>query len=202
LSAGPKSPARRRTPIWIEGVSVVLPVLDHAQQLPRFFENLRACEVLEVLVCDCGSQDGSGAVARDHGAHIFRAASGLGDALNNATAVARGSALWFLAPACLPPTLAAPYILDTLMTPEVAGGYFRAEPLRGTFRDWCAVRAWNFSARWRRRMRLELGFFVSHAAFDHAGGCPTDEDPLSGLMRRVHTERQLEIMPRPMRVRF
>src|SRR3989339_1640219 len=106
-------------PEWTDGVSVILPVANAAARLPAFFQALARCEVLEVLLCDLGSTDATVAVGRDAGAHVFRTSGDPAEAVNNAAENTRGTAIWFLSPACRPPLYVGHDIQDALASREI-----------------------------------------------------------------------------------
>ncbi|MCX7935567.1 MAG: glycosyltransferase, partial [Planctomycetota bacterium] len=90
-------------PEAIEGVSVIVPTRNAAPLLSNFFANLRQCEVLEVFLCDLGSEDDTLTLSRDAGVHILRGSSDIAEAANAAARQARGNVLWLLSPHCRPP---------------------------------------------------------------------------------------------------
>ncbi len=79
--------SRQRVSRSVVHVTVLLPVLDEAENLPAVLDGLRAWSVargrtVAALVCDNGSRDGSPEVARAHGAQVVHAPTrGYGNAL-------------------------------------------------------------------------------------------------------------------------
>ncbi len=180
---------------WAEGVSLILPVQNAEAILPAFFQSLHHCDVLEVLVCDQGSTDMTAAVAREHGAHVFRTGQDLGEVINNAVGHARGTCLWFLPPTAHPPDLAAAYIVGVLEESEIAGGYF---PVRFYRHDRLQrLRSWrkNLAAGYFGRVTMEHGFFVSQRVFQNSGGAPHDAHPIASLHRKVRGLGEIFLMP-------
>ena len=76
--------------------SVVIPVLQEAQQLPSLLAQLQGPE--EVWVVDGGSRDGSGQIARSMGAHWLRSAASRGVQLRLGAAQATRPWLCFCMP--------------------------------------------------------------------------------------------------------
>lgn len=96
------------------GLSVVVPTLDEAANLPRLWAALRAQDVpFEGLVSDGGSRDGTPELARALGATVLCGARGRGQQLARGAQAARGELLLFLhadtwpAPGALAALLAA-----------------------------------------------------------------------------------------------
>ncbi len=197
-----KTSRRFVRPLWIEGVSAIVPVANDAQQLSRFLTHLTRCAVLEVLVCDMGSTDETCAIARGSGAHVFRTAGSLSDAFNKAAFHARGSALWFLSPAVQPPRQAGYRVLDALAVPDVAAGFFPAQSARLSLTGWCRTGWWNQQAFLFHRIRLEHAPFVSHAMFARTDGCPEGPRPLAAVLKRIRKDRQVVDLSTPVRVWF
>lgn len=79
-------------------LSIIIPVLDEAESLPRLFAGLAAQRDIdyETIVADGGSGDDSVAVAERHGARVIVSAAGRGRQMNAGAAVAAGEWLLFL----------------------------------------------------------------------------------------------------------
>ena len=81
-------------------VSIVIPVLNEAEQLDAMLAHLLALPWVagagEVIVSDGGSHDASVEIARRHACRIVRGASGRAAQMNAGSAVARGEYLMFL----------------------------------------------------------------------------------------------------------
>ncbi len=189
-----------RAPLWVEGVSAIIPVRNQAALLPQCFRCLAECEVLEVIVCDLGSTDNSCAVAHDAGAHVFRGDSTIAAAINHAAQNARGSALWMLSPICMPPRYSGPHIVDLLMDPKIAGGYFDIEARPGSWSLWWRAWSYDMDAWLRGNIHIEQGPFISHGTFQRMGGCPEGPKPVAELMRAIRREYKLEMIEQPIRL--
>ncbi|HKY17790.1 MAG TPA: glycosyltransferase [Rhizomicrobium sp.] len=83
-------------------ISVVIPTLNAERLLPRCFDSLIPAAVRgvvrEVIVSDCGSADGTLAIADAAGAHIVHARKGRGSQLAEGAAMAKSDWLLFLHP--------------------------------------------------------------------------------------------------------
>jgi rSAM/selenodomain-associated transferase 2 len=79
-------------------VSIVVPVLDEARELPQLLDHLATLPGrFEVLVVDGGSRDGTPAIAREHGLRpAVLEASGRAHQLNAGAAAANGELIAFL----------------------------------------------------------------------------------------------------------
>lgn len=83
-------------------ISVIMPVFNGtgflSDSLPPLIDMQRCSEVLEVIVIDDGSTDGSDIMAREAGARVLYSGGrlGPGGARNQAAEVAEGNVLWFV----------------------------------------------------------------------------------------------------------
>ncbi len=77
-------------------LSIVIPVLDEAENLPRLFQALAEQRgiVLEIIVVDGGSADNSANISKAHGVVVLQSAPGRGLQMN--AGAARASADWLL----------------------------------------------------------------------------------------------------------
>lgn len=181
--------------VWTHGVSVVIPTFNDASALPGLFDQLRACEVLEVCVCDLGSSDDSVRIARSYGAQLVRGDAGLARGLNAGMQHLRGSAVWLLSPICRPPRFGAAYICEILSDPDYSGGHFpvtyrRDEQVRRVL-SWQA----NLRASLLGTVRLEHGPYVDRLVLDRIGGIPEGADPLRQLYAQVCRRGEIFVMP-------
>ena len=78
-------------------ISVVVPTLNEAERLPAVLTALAAEPIAhEVIVADGGSDDGTRAIARDHGALVVPCRRGRGAQLAAGASRARGEVVLFL----------------------------------------------------------------------------------------------------------
>jgi rSAM/selenodomain-associated transferase 2 len=155
-------------------LSIIVPVLDEAENLERLLPHLSArCPDAEVIVVDGGSADRTALVARAWPrARYLASERGRARQMNAGARAARGDMLLFLHADTLLPVGAADAIASVLAEPEVVGGRFDvsfASPhpafrLIATFMNW--------------RSRLtgiatgDQAIFVHRDVFEALGGYP------------------------------
>lgn len=169
-------------------LSIVIPVLNEADHLPRLLGDLEPLRVqgCEIIVVDGGSRDATLAVAAAGADRVLHGPRGRALQMNTGAARARGAVLWFLH-------------ADTRVPGSVAAAL--PDPDQGAW-SWgrCGVRLSGD----RRAFRLigalmnlrscltgiatgDQGIFVRRAAFERVGGFP--EIP---LMEDIALSRQLK----------
>ena len=151
-------------------ISIIIPVLNEAQSIGETLEAAaRVKGVVEVIVVDGGSADGTAEAARGRGARVVSAARGRGAQMHAGALAARGEVLWFLHADTLAPVDAGECIGRALADPRAVGGNFsiRFDGAGGAAR----FLTWLYP-----RLRLlglaygDSGFFVRRAAYERAGG--------------------------------
>lgn len=155
-------------------ISVVIPTLNEAAELPETLRRLRKVpEVGEIIIADGGSRDATIELARANGCRVVDCPPGRGRQLRAGAALATGEVLLFLhADTWLPPE-AGRVALDCLARPGVvAGGYYKV------FRDppnWL-VRGSRFKCWWRllvaQRVMADQGIFLHRETVEKIGGVP------------------------------
>lgn len=175
-------------------LSIVIPVLNEADKLPRLLARLvplRACGT-EIVVVDGGSDDGSDEHAKRAGVTVIRSARGRARQMNAGAAHANGSALLFLhADTALPP------FADQLVTAALHGGkhvWGRFDvAIEGRARMLRVVAAlMNGRSRLTGIATGDQAIFVTRAAFDAVGGFPD-----LPLMEDVELSRRLKALSPP-----
>ena len=152
-------------------VSVVIPTLDEAMTLGPLIEALRGeSELLEIIVADGGSADGTPALAERLGVRVIACARGRGAQLRAGAAAARGEILLFLHADSVFPSGGLGALVGALdQAPRAPGGNFRVVFDGDTpFARWLT----GFYA-WLRHIRLyygDSGIFARRAAYDGIGG--------------------------------
>lgn len=151
-------------------ISIIIPALNEAQSIGETLEAAtRVNDVVEVIVVDGGSADGTAEAARGRGARVVSAARGRGAQMHAGALAARGEVLWFLHADTLAPVDAGECIGRALLDPRAVGGNFR-------IRFDGAGGAARFLTWLYPRLRLlglaygDSGFFVRRAAYERAGG--------------------------------
>ncbi|RMG17418.1 MAG: glycosyltransferase [Planctomycetota bacterium] len=181
-------------------LSVVVPVLDEEARLPAQLDALAEHSgILEVLVVDGGSRDGTVSLAQGRpGVRVLRARRGRGPQLNAGAAAARGDVLLFLHADVRLPVDASRWIREALEDPKVVGGAFRVRTVPDGPRPWFAPLLGLADLR-SRRTRLPYGdqsLFVRRAAFRAVGGYP-DQPLFEDLefARRLRRQGTLVLLP-------
>lgn len=181
-----------------KSISVIVPALNEESVLESTLESISSSRVLEVILVDGGSIDGTQKVARGYGAKILLSAPGRARQMNRGAADAAGSVLLFLHADTRLPRHFDRYISEALSCPTVVAGAFElridapAPSLRWIER----------MANWRsRRLRMPYGdqaIFVTAGQFRSIGGFP--ELPIMEdfeLMRRLRRHGRIEIVREP-----
>lgn len=169
-------------------ISVIIPTLDEAANLPRLLETLaRESTPHETIVVDGGSRDGTLALARGGADRVVESAPGRGRQLTAGASLARGETLLFLHADCELPAGGLAAIAAALASrPDLVGGNFRLIfPGARPFYRWLT----GFYA-WIRRHGLyygDSGIFVRTAVYRRLGGIR----PLA-LMEDYDFTRRLE----------
>ncbi|MEA3333859.1 MAG: TIGR04283 family arsenosugar biosynthesis glycosyltransferase [Pseudomonadota bacterium] len=180
-------------------LSIVIPVLNEAENLPRTLEALNLWQfpgVVEVLTVDGGSCDDSVAVAKNAGCRLLSCRPGRGRQMNVGARAASGRYLLFLhADTIVPPDYPA-LICRSLSRPGVAVGAFSLAiaDQRPVFRFLEKLISWR-SRRFGRPYG-DQGFFMSRVLFERVGSFW--EEPLLedvDLLRRLKKEGRLVVLP-------
>ncbi len=155
-------------------ISVVIPTLNEAAELPETLRRLRRVpEVHEIIVADGGSGDETLPLAAAAGCLVVNCAAGRGRQLRAGAERATGEVLLFLHADTWVPPEAGRALLACLARPGVVAGGFHK-----VFRDppsWL-VRGARFKCRWRllvaRRVMADQGIFLRRETLTRIGGVP------------------------------
>jgi rSAM/selenodomain-associated transferase 2 len=154
-------------------LSVVIPTLNEAEALPETLARVRqVAEVIEIIVVDGGSNDGTPELAAKLGCHVLTSSPCRGGQLRAGAAMARGDVILLLhADTWLPPE-AGQAVLNCLRDPVVmAGGFwkvFRENNLHmAGSRLRCAMRLYLFG-----NVMGDQTIFIRREALDAIGGIP------------------------------
>jgi rSAM/selenodomain-associated transferase 2 len=153
-------------------ISVILPTLNEADNLPETLATLKALNApLEIVLVDAGSTDSTVSLAEACGARVIRSKKRQrAHQLNAGAAAATGDVLWFLHADTWVKQRAAESIVVALRNPGVVGGGFKrrfrsASPLL-VFTCWIA----SLRSRWFGLFFGDQSIFVRRVVFDQVGG--------------------------------
>ena len=171
-------------------ISVVIPTLNEAAELPETLRRARALpEVGEIIVSDGGSADGTRECAAAFGCQVVTGARGRGHQLRLGAEAAHGEVVLLLHADTWLPVEAGPAIAAALADPRVVGGAFYK-----AFRDphWL-MRGSRFRCWWRMRTQQfaygDQALFVRREVLVRVGGVPAvplmEEHELCRQLRRT-----------------
>jgi len=155
-------------------ISVVIPALNEAAELPETLRRLRLVpEIREIIIADGGSRDDTVKLAEEAGCVAVNSAPGRGRQLRAGAERAAGEVVLFLHADTWVPPEAGRALLACLARPGVAaGGFYKV------FRDppsWL-VRGSRFKCWWRRlvarRVMADQGIFLRRETLERIGGVP------------------------------
>lgn len=179
-------------------LSIIVPMLDEAPELPGLMEHLLPLQRsgVEVFLVDGGSSDGSAAIATCAGFQVVFSDRGRARQMNAGAAVASGDVLVFLHADTRLPVDAVPLIRAALAGGRHVWGRFDVE---------FDVRSWTMDATafgMNLRSRLsgiatgDQALFMTRAAYEAVGGFP--DQP---LMEDVEITSRLRKRSRPACIR-
>jgi rSAM/selenodomain-associated transferase 2 len=175
-------------------LSIVLPVLNEAQQLPQVLECLRPVRDrgVEVIIVDGGSEDGTLAIAARAGARLVSSPKGRARQMNTGARIAAGDVLLFLHVDTVLPEHADQLIEAAICDRRRVWGRFDVD-IRG--RPWM-LRVIAVLMNWRSRISGiatgDQAIFILRSAFEAVGGFP--DQP---LMEDVELCKRLRVLSPP-----
>ncbi|WP_035987759.1 TIGR04283 family arsenosugar biosynthesis glycosyltransferase [Leptolyngbya sp. KIOST-1] len=177
-------------------ISIIIPTLNEARNLPQTLASLPGATNVEVVVVDGGSGDQTAAVARGLGVRVIESAPGRSRQLNAGATVATGDMLLFLHADTRLPAGFDGAMRRTLAQPGVVAGAFRLAidgPGRGL--RWVE---WGVSlrSRWLQMPYGDQGIFLTAETFRALGGFP--DLPMMEdfeLVRRLRKRGKVAIAP-------
>lgn len=179
-------------------VSIIIPAVNEARNLPRILEAAQAGEPHEIILVDGGSTDETVGIARSMDCIVLSAPRCRAVQMNRGAAIATGEYLLFLHADTLLPDDYLMQVLSLLGQPGVAGGAFEF----AIADDFAGRRLVESTTNWRaRRLQLPYGdqaLFVRSEVFEQLGGFP--EMPIMEdyeFVRRLKRLGQIVIAPSP-----
>jgi rSAM/selenodomain-associated transferase 2 len=167
-------------------VSVIVPTLNEAATIAETLARLREPEVLEILVVDGGSRDGTVDVARRLADRVISTRAGRARQMNSGAGVARGDLFLFLHADTRPPRGFAAAIVEACGS--TIGGRFDVELDAPGVAYRVIEEAINLRSRCSGLFTGDQGLFIRRDVFESLGGYPDQpllEDlALARAMRR------------------
>ena len=151
-------------------ISVIVPALNEEGQIAAALASARAPGVVEIIVVDGGSSDGTVRLAEQHADRVLTAPRGRAVQMNAGAAVARGAVLLFLhADTRLPRGFDAA-VLAALRDPAVVGGRFDVRLVPTTALLALVGALINLRSRMSRIATGDQAIFTRRAVFDALRG--------------------------------
>lgn len=182
-------------------ISVIVPVYDEAEVLPRFLADLRrrlhddADRASDCVIVDGGSGDGTVDVLRDGRAPWITAERGRGPQMNAGAAATRGEVLLFLhADTRLPP--GAFQAIRRAVDGGAVGGFFRVRLDSGRTLLRLVGRGISLRSRITGIATGDQAIFVTRRAFEALGGyAPLELFEDVDLSRRLRRRGRVAALP-------
>ena len=167
----PSRTSRQPGEAEVPHISVIVPVLDEAEEIEATLRSAREPEVLEILVVDGGSRDGTVELVAAHGDTVITAPRGRASQMNAGARAARGGVLLFLHGDTRLPGGFGRAILDAVSDGAI-GGRFDVD-LRGRhwFLPWIAA-GMNVRSRLTGISTGDQAIFITRRKFFDLGGFP------------------------------
>jgi rSAM/selenodomain-associated transferase 2 len=175
-------------------LSIVVPLLNEAQELPRLLDRLSllARHGSDIIIADGGSEDGSADTAESAGFTVVRSAKGRARQMNAGAAQASGDVLLFLHADTQLPDEAHMWIEQALADNKATWGRFDVRISGRHFMLRVVSRLMNLRSRLTGIATGDQAIFLTRSAFDAVGGFP--DQP---LMEDIELSRRLLALCRP-----
>ncbi|MGH7857937.1 MAG: TIGR04283 family arsenosugar biosynthesis glycosyltransferase [Candidatus Binatia bacterium] len=151
---------------------MIVPARNEAEGIAATLERLREPEVLEVIVVDGASEDGTAEQARAHADRVVSSPPGRARQMNAGARVARADVLFFLHADTLVPRGFARAIASACRAEAVIGGRFDVDVGAPGLAYRAISGGINLRSRWTRVFTGDQGLFIRREAFERLGGFP------------------------------
>lgn len=170
-------------------IAVVIPALNEEENIAATVRSAIAPAVVEIVVVDGGSEDGTVAIAEQVGARVVSSARGRARQLNAGAAASRGDVLLFLHADTLLPRGFDRAVASALSDPDVAGGRFDIDLQPSSPLIWLTARLISARSRLSRIATGDQALFVRRAVFEAMGGFP-DQPIMEDLAFSIDLKRR------------
>lgn len=182
-----------------ETISIILPVLNEAENLQQTISRVQTAADVEAIVVDGGSSDATVEIARSLGAKVIVSPRiGRGGQMNAGAAIATGDILLFLHGDTLLPLGYAAMVSAALAQPQAIAGAFQLA-IEG---NRPALRWVEKTVNWRSRLFQlpygDQGIFLKASVFKELGGfpkLPIMED--FEFIRQLKNQGKIALVPSP-----
>ena len=152
-------------------ISIIIPVLNEAENLSATLTNALLGTDVEVIVVDGGSQDGTIELSQSFGVKVLSALTGRADQMNAGAMVANGDILLFLHGDTLLPSGFDTLVRQALKPPGVVAGAFELQ-IGGSLNLPLIERGVNWRSHWLQLPYGDQAIFLPAELFHAIGGFP------------------------------
>lgn len=177
-------------------ISIVIPTLNEAEELPRTLSTMTDCRDVEIIVVDAGSVDATTHIAADAGCRVLESSPPRARQLNVGAAAATGQHLLFLHADTRLPAGFTDAIHAVLSESGVIAGAFRLCIDAPGLSLRLLERSVNLRSRFLQLPYGDQGLFVGRGVFEHIGGFP--ELPIMddfAFVRRLRRYGRIRVAP-------
>jgi len=154
-------------------VSIIIPILNEANTIKKIIhyliDNASTENIVEIIVVDGGSTDGSQSIIKNLGLNInlLSAQKGRAKQMNAGAKVAKGDILYFLHADSFPPNRFDHFIIQEVKKNNLAG-CFKMKFDHSHW--WLRLASWLTKYRWRACRGGDQSQFITKALFEKLGG--------------------------------
>jgi rSAM/selenodomain-associated transferase 2 len=151
-------------------ISIVMPVLNEADNLRKFLSLLHLSGNEELIIVDGGSSDKTVSIAMEFTEKVFEAKTGRASVMNFGAGKATGDILLFLHADCMLPDNGFTLIRAVLSNGNIAAGAFSLHIYHPGFGFRLIESVANIRSRMTSLIYGDQGMFLRKDMFDHIGG--------------------------------